>query len=112
MTVRTGAYCFLIASDIRAVGHIGTSALPEQDQTRIIPPEHIQSIYAHKKPKNDPEILPWGYFNYCISEENNQLQILNICHRYPDATPCYFLLRNYLALAFALMNGIGVVETM
>ena len=35
----------------------------------------------------------------------------HICHRLPIATPCYNLLWVILALAFALMSGTGVVET-
>lgn len=36
--------------------------------------------------------------------------IPHICHRLPIATPCYILLWNFLALAFALMSSRGVVE--
>ncbi len=34
----------------------------------------------------------------------------HICHRLPIATPCYILLWDFLALAFALMSCAGVVE--
>jgi hypothetical protein len=37
--------------------------------------------------------------------------ISHICHRFPIATPCYILLWVNLALAFALMSGAGVIET-
>ena len=39
------------------------------------------------------------------------LMYSHICHRLPIATPCYILLWVNLALAFALMSGAGVVET-
>ena len=34
----------------------------------------------------------------------------HICHRLPIATPCYNLLWNCLALAFALMSGADIVR--
>ncbi len=35
----------------------------------------------------------------------------HICHRLSIATPCYILLWDFLALAFALVSQPGVIET-
>ena len=70
-------------------------AQPDMDHPRRL---RKADVYADKK-SDRCEINRTGR---CMS---------HICHRLPIAKPCYILSWDFLALAFALMSGAGVVET-